>query len=439
MNKAKRLSVAVLAFVLMVTLAACGGKSESTSGSEGSGNAKDSEETVELSLWTDWAKDDPYSMQYFERMEQFKAAYPNIKIKMEFIPYGEYNVKLQTQAAGGQLPDMMQLIIGGTFLEPIARAGLLMPIDDIVGEWKDKKIPAGLLKEFAVDGKQYAIPAEVNYTSMIFYNKKLLAELGYNEFPKTYSDLLALIKAANDKKITPISLGNKTTMVVPASYLSVITNRIAGGDFNEQVVAKTKKLTDPEFVSSLNIIKELADKKAFNPDANNIDNNQATDRFVAGQSVMYIDGSWAIKPIIASKSSDFELGFAFFPSIDGGKGDPMSLPAGTNQGIGLNAKLDGKKKEAAQTFVKFMYGDELFQSLLKGGALVTGNVDLPSDLDPDFQEMIKLTKQVTSISSSFDGVMPKDVGTTIDTGLQGLILGSVAPEKLAADGQKLLP
>ncbi|WP_199619771.1 extracellular solute-binding protein [Paenibacillus alkalitolerans] len=444
----------ILVLALTVFVSACGGasgSSESTSGSNestsgssestsgsGESTSEPSNETVELTLWSDWMKDDPYTEQYYARMEQFKAEHPNIKINMEVIPYNEYNLKLQTQAAGGQLPDVMQLIIGGTFLEPLARAGLLMPIDDMIGEWKDTKIPEGLLKEFAVDGKQYAIPAEVNYSSMVFYNKKLLADLGYTEFPKTYSELLALIKAANDNKITPIILGNKTGTVLPATYLSVITDRIAGSGFIEQVLAKEKKLTDPEFISALNIIKELADNNAFNKDANNIDAAAATDRFVNGQALMYIDGSWVIKPIIANKASGFEFGMAVFPSIEGGKGDPMSLPAATYQGLGINAKLDDKKKEAAKTFVKFMYGDELFTSLLEGGALVSANVEVPGNLDPDFQAQVELTQRLTGISTVFGNVMPKDVGTAVNNSLQGLILGSVTPDKVAEDAQKLL-
>ncbi|MCM3118440.1 extracellular solute-binding protein [Neobacillus sp. MER 74] len=187
-----------LSIVLSILLlAACGGNSDKQESSDGS---------VELTFWNSWSEDSPENDVMLERVEAFKKAHPEIKLKMESIPPDQYKTKLKTQAAGKQLPDMIQTWPGAE-LKPLVEGGVLMPIDDIVDHWKDKTIPADTLKDYAVDGKQYAIPGNKVFTSIIYYDKDVVAKAGFNEFPTTYADFKTLVNKLNDQDITPIALG----------------------------------------------------------------------------------------------------------------------------------------------------------------------------------------------------------------------------------------
>src|SRR5512145_516503 len=139
--------------------------------------------TVELTLWNVFT-DDAFK-PYADRLTAIQPSLPGVTIKSESIPHDQYNIKVKTQAAGGMLPDIVE-VWPGAELEPLVKGGVLMPIDDIAAEWKDKLIPASQLKDYAVDGKQYAIPGATQYTHLIFYNKALLSKAGYQQFPSTY-------------------------------------------------------------------------------------------------------------------------------------------------------------------------------------------------------------------------------------------------------------
>lgn len=429
----------------MVFITACGSSGKNNNAAPSTGpsaapSATADNTPVELTLWMNWKKGSAYTGVYYDRVHEFMDKNPNIKLTVEEIPYGDYNVRLQTAAAGNQLPDMMQFISGGPLLELVARSGAIQPLDsNFVNEWKNKSIPAAMLAQFEVDGKQYGIPAESNYGSMIFYNKKMLADAGYNEFPTTFAKFLALIEALKAKNITPISLGNKNGDVLTNSFLSVISDRIIGPQSLKKVASKEIKVTSPEFVSALTKIKELAGAKAFNKDANTIDEIEATNRFLKGDAAITISGSWLISQIIKGKTNGLDVGTAIFPLIDGGKGKLTDLSGVTNQAVVMKANLSDKKKKAVESFIRFMFNDELFAKLTASSFPVTAsNTPIPDSADPAFKGMITLTKKLETISPTFTNVMPPAVTTAMNNALQGLIMDAKDPAKAAEEVQKLL-
>ena len=61
-------------------------------------------------------------------IEMYMAAHPDIKITYEFANFNDYWTKLNTQAAGGELPCVMQQDYA--YVAEWANRGLLMPLDD---------------------------------------------------------------------------------------------------------------------------------------------------------------------------------------------------------------------------------------------------------------------------------------------------------------------
>lgn len=425
-----------LVLMMVSVLSACGQSSEDTASGD---SAASPAGQVELSFMTTWSETDPFTGVYYKNAMAFQEANPDIKLKIETTPYNDYPVKLKTAAAAGQLTDLILMISGGATLEPIARSGALMPIDDMMGNWPEDFLPKAKIADYNIDGKQYAIPGEISYSTMIYYNKKILSDAGYTEFPTDYEGFKKLIGDLKAANITPIAVGNKTGSILAASLLSPLNERISGPDVYTKLAAGEMKFTDPEFVEALTDVKELYSMGAFNTDLNNIDNVQATDLFLSGKTAMYLDGSWGAKQISQDKAADFEAGFALFPAIAGGKGSISAVPGGTNQGVVLNAKLDGAKKAAAEKFLKFMYSKESYQNVIKDGNMVPANIETPSDVDPLFSEMMKVSSSVTRLYPVFDAAMPATVSTAAKNGLQGLTSpGAADPKSLAAELDKEL-
>ncbi|MBB5325740.1 raffinose/stachyose/melibiose transport system substrate-binding protein [Anoxybacillus tepidamans] len=413
-----------LLVVMLLSLTACSGSSEQSSGK----SSDDSEGKIELTFWNIWTDPSPQNKASLKQVEKFMKEHPNIVIKQQNIPHDQYKVKLKTQAAGKQLPDLIQ-VWPGAELKPLVDGGLVQPLDDIVSNWDSLITNKDYLKDYQISGKQYAIPANVTPTSVVYYDKDMLAKVGYNEFPKTYEEFKTLIKKLKDSGTIPIALGNKAQWVLQSSYISTIGDRLTGSDFLKSVLETgKKKFTDEKFIKAVGIIKELADMGAFNDDFNSIDNNQHRDLFISGDAAMMIDGAWSLGPVLEAAPNK-HIGLALFPQVDGGLGDPTAVSAVTGTGIAINSELKGEKLKAAQEFLKAFYGEDYYKNLMKADILVPANIEPPADISPQLKEMAELTSK--KIAPVYDATLPTEVTDIINAGLQEVTLGTMTPEQLA--------
>lgn len=407
---------------MILVIAACSGK-EKDSSSKG----KVDGDKVELTLWNIWTEPSPQNTANLEQIEKFMDENPDIVIKQQSIPHDQFKVKVKTQAAGKQLPDLVQ-VFPGAELKPLVSGELIQPIDDIMSHWKDL-IPEGQLGDYQVDGKQYAIPANVTPTSLVYYDKDMLAKAGYDEFPTTYAEFKKLINKFNEQKIIPIALGNKAQWLLQSSYISTIGDRLTGDDFLTAVLdTGEKKFTDKKFIEALGIINELSDLKAFNEDFNSIDNNQHRDLFMLGDAAMMIDGAWSLGPVLEG-APDKNIGMALFPEVPGGLGDPKAVSAVTGTGIALNNELEGEKLEAAQKFLKSFYSEDYFNNLMKADILVVADIEAPAEVSELAKEVSKLTSE--KIVPVYDASLPTEITDILNSGLQEMTIGTLTPEQLA--------
>ncbi|REJ12009.1 MAG: sugar ABC transporter substrate-binding protein [Paenibacillaceae bacterium] len=432
--KRKKQWLALMMAAVLLALAACGGGGNKNSGSSngqgGSGSSAEpggSEAKTELTLWNIWTDPSAEHQSSLKQVEKFMAEHPDIIIKQQNIPHDQYKVKLKAQAAGRELPDLMQ-VWPGAELAPLVQGGLLQPIDDIVSHW-DGLVIKEYLKDYSVDGKVYAIPAQVVPTHVIYYDKDQLAEAGYETFPATYEEFKALIQKLKDKGLIPITLGNKGQWVLQSVYISTIGDRLTGSDFLHDVLeTRERKFTDPEFVRALEIVKELVDLGAFNEDFNTIDNDQQREYFINGEAAMMIDGSWGLGPVLEA-APDKNVGVAVFPAVDGGLGDPNAVSVVSGMGIALNVDLQGEKLEAAQTFLKGFYTEEYFREMLKASILVPADIEAPAEVSPVLMEVAELAGK--KVAPVYDATLPLEITDIINAGLQELSIGFVTPEELA--------
>ncbi|MGG3470378.1 extracellular solute-binding protein [Neobacillus pocheonensis] len=410
--------------LLTLSLAACGGNGE---------KASSESKVTQLTVWNDWTEDRPENKVYKDMIAEFNKENKDIQVKIESIPHDQYETKLRTQAAGKQLPDMMR-VWPGARIQPLVEGNALLPLDEITDTWKDK-IPAGIMKDYKVDGKQYAIPANISETSLIFYHKDMLKQVGFNEFPKTYEELTSLIKALEAKKITPIALGNKAIWPLQSVYISTIGDRFTGSDYLPNTLKGDGSFKDEGFVKALSVIDDLAKSKAFNEDFNTIDEAQSRTLFNSGETAMHFAGSWAIGPILDSVKNIGEIGVAPFPSFDG-KGDIKKISGVAGGGIALNKDLSGKKKEAAFKFLKFFYSDEMYQQLAKSNIVVPENVQLDDSIPAIYKEANSFAQG--GLAPVYDATLTPELTDIINNGLQSISIGEKSPKDIATEMEKQL-
>ncbi|RSL33539.1 extracellular solute-binding protein [Salibacterium salarium] len=426
--KSKNSKTVYSTFIVLTTVAALTACGNSDSSGETSENNTD--EAVNLEYFIASEEGNPDYEVFMESVEQFDQEHSDINLQVESVSHNDYSTRLTTQAAGGELPDMFQ-ITPISALQNIVESGSAGSIDNIKDHWIDN----GLLTEesfdeFTIDGSTYALPLSTTPTQFIYYDEDMLAEVGYDSFPESYDEFIALINDLNDAGTTPISLGNSSPWVLQSVYISGFADRFTGSDFLNQVMSGEKEFTDPEFVDALEIVEELVEIEAFNEDFNTIDNEQMVDQFMQGNSAMMIDGNWSASTVSENKPEDKNIGIASMPL-----GDTNSIPTTMGTVSSINSDLSGEKREAAELFLKEVYDKEVFEGFLSLGIPVPSDIEIPEDeLDPLSLEMIEITQE-SEPAPVYDAVLSTGLIDTMENGLQSITIGEATPEEVAEEVQ----
>ncbi|MCM2535111.1 ABC transporter substrate-binding protein [Neobacillus pocheonensis] len=141
---------------------------------------------------------------YKDLVTSFEVSHPNISINMQSIPYSDYELKLRTQIAAGNPPDMMT--IDSPNLALYANAGSLLSIDQYMRkEGRIGDIPKATLDGLSFKGKIYLAPI-VESSIALYYNIHLFEEAGIPLPPKdpnkplTWNEVLKIAQKINNPK-----------------------------------------------------------------------------------------------------------------------------------------------------------------------------------------------------------------------------------------------
>jgi len=426
-------------------LAGCGGNNGNTannaspapaaneSGTEASSAAK---EPVKIRFMNLWSKDSTENIATTvrEQLAKFQAENPDIIVEEESIgDQNAYYTKLKTLAASNDLPDIF--ISKGSELAMFARNETVAPLDDLLGEdagWKDGFLPSSF-NDLTSSGQTYGVPFSMLATSVVYYNKQILADAGFSEFPKTWSDFESAIAKIKDKGITPIALGNKEQWVAESCILSALGDRFTGSDWFNSINEKTgAKFTDPDFLKGLAALQDLAKKGAFNADLNSINNDQQKTLYYNGKAAMFIEGSWAVGAVAsAPKEIADNTEVAVLPAVDGGKGEALATSGGAGSGYAVGVRSYDEKKEAIAKVLKAISGESFAKSLAEKGEPVAFKVS-----DYDKSKVSPLAVKYAELSSQlqftpiYDSYLSPAVVSVMNSGLQGLLIDAVTPEEL---------
>jgi multiple sugar transport system substrate-binding protein len=155
-------------------------------------------EPIELRIA--WWGGDSRATKTIAVIEMFQDMYPWIKVLYEFTGWDDHWTRLGTEAAGGNLPDIMQHDYER--ITAYVKDGLLLPLDAYVdsGALDFSNVAANTIEGGKIDGKLYGVTLGTNALDMVVA-VDLLEEAGL-ELPSTkwsWADFEALCLAIKDK------------------------------------------------------------------------------------------------------------------------------------------------------------------------------------------------------------------------------------------------
>jgi len=418
----KRMISAACAGVMAAGLAGCGQQA-----------AAEAEPKVEISMLDFFIPGEGVSKAMNPLVEQYLADHPNVVLDQESVSNSDLATKVQTLAAGDELPDIF--MIKGQMAETFVENGKMYALNDLLDAdpaWRDN-FKEGVFSNFVINEKIYAVPFQVTNTC-VFYNTELLAAAGITEFPADWEAFCEMMPKLKESGVIPVVLGNKDKWNAESVIMSTLGNRVTGDAWYQSIRDRSgAKFTDPEFVASLQALSDLAAAGAFNDDVNSIDGAQQRQLYMNGKAAITIDGSWAIANFDENCPDDIKsvTQIAALPMVAGGSGDPAAITGGAGWAIAINANISEEKLAVAIDLVKAMTGPEYGTAAIKEGTLTA--------VKPG--EEVEISKVVAARFDAFakdrpfipvyDHQLSSGVIDVMQSGLQELLIGRVTAEELA--------
>ncbi|MFJ3592130.1 ABC transporter substrate-binding protein [Streptomyces sp. NPDC090231] len=347
-------TAAVLATVL--PLSACGGGSGSGS-SDASGKV---EGKITFQTWNLQAN----FKDYFNGViADFEKKYPGTDVKWVDRPGEGYADKISADAAGGTLPDVVN--VSPDLVAPLAKAGIALDLDKAAAKYREEYLP-GAWQSHQIPGTEgtFAFPWYLN-TGPMFYNKRLLKDAGLDpqKPPATYDEVFSDgRKLAEKSKGKVAALANVPTIEDFGRYGGQLMNKEGTGfAFNDakgiELLTRYKELYDVKGLDAQALTatpessghKFLTESVAMNPgSALDLDNfkKQAPNLYKnigitdqvsnTGKANMYVMGimvnaqtkrqpaavAFAHYMTDATRQMEFAKQVAIFPSTAGSLDDP---------------------------------------------------------------------------------------------------------------------
>lgn len=305
-------------------------------------------------------------------LDRFNASQDKIHVTLITVSRTDYETKLNTMAAGKQLPDTA--IMAEPMTLRYAAAGLLADVGDM---YKPDEAPLKSLA-FTYKGKVvgYSVADEV---LILYYNRKIFDEAKIPYPPATAAKAWTWKEFVNVAKKLTKDQNGKTPNDAGFDASSIVTY---GADFNRvswmwPVLAysngggvmtpdgKTLLLGKPESIEALQAIADLYLKDKVAPSVGDRGNLPSLDvTLLTGKVAMATSGQWEIGVSLKNSLSDgLVYGVGVLPK--------MKKAVTYNTGGPFVAFASSKNPAAAKTFIKWMSDES------NGWDLITGGIWMP--------------------------------------------------------------
>ncbi|WP_031033914.1 ABC transporter substrate-binding protein [Streptomyces sp. NRRL F-5650] len=346
MRRIRAAAVGAVTLSFALTVAACGGGSSGTEGS----NEKPKTLTY-------WASNQGANLEVDKKvlqpeLDRFEKE-TGIEVKLEVVPWSDLLNRILTATTSGQGPDVLN--IGNTWSASLQAGGALLPWDEKNFEaigGKDRFVESAL----GSTGVQGQDPAAVPLYSMayaLYYNKKMFADAGIEKPPATWEELVETGKKLS--KDGTWALGAEGSNLSNNIHQVFVLAKQHGADFFTPD-GKADFTSDGAVAAVKQYVDLMAKDKIIAPGNAEYAQNQSLSDFAKDKTAMVL---WqtASATFKSQGMDEDEWGVAPAPVPSGEPGPGRatnSMVAGINMAVFRNTKnIDGAKK-----FVKFMTSDK---------------------------------------------------------------------------------
>lgn len=453
MKKTTRKYVALLSAAAMM-LTACGGKETPGTASAGENSTaqgqvettvaknENQEGKVKLTVMHAYTKEEADNGDNTRKMpretvlEWVENNKDSVEAEITEVQHNDYETKLQALAAADDLPDVFTM--KGSWVDNFNASGLLADMTDAVNncEWKDQ-YKFYLFDGVTKDGKIIGAPMQYSATTIVYYNKDLWKQAGYDSFPATWDELLAAVPKFQEMGVQTIALGNLDKWQYNSSWCSALADRYTGSEWTQSVINMDgkAKFTDEDFVKFLDLTVKIGASGALNPDFESVGNQEASAMLLVGKAATTIDGYWNVEYSASNADPEMleKIELAPLPAVEGGKGAQDAVAAGCGWFVGVNSKLEGEALEKALDLAMYMSGPALSQRMTDVGLVSTCDTVAkdPSSFSSINQKYLKFVEDAKNTCVIYDACINASVIATMNDQFVELLSGSTDAQAAA--------
>ena len=416
-------------------LAACGSSGPS-GGSSGGGNAGAGAATY----W--FLTGQPQQGIREDTVKRFNAANPNGKIGYTEFQNDAYKTKIKTAIGAGQGPTIIWGW-GGGGLKSYVEAN---QVEDLTSwfdqnpQQKERRFPAAF-QAATVNGKIYALPAEVVTPIVLFYNKKVFDKVGAQP-PQSWADIMNLVQKFNSAGVAPFSLGGQSRWT-NMMWLEFLLDRIGGPQVFQNVFdGKKDAWSDPAVTDMLTKVQDLVKANGFIKGFSSItaDSNADQALLYTGKAAMMLHGTWTYGNM-KSSGGDFvtggHLGYMNFPKVSASdKGDPSDTAGNPGAYCSISSKAtDAQKGIARKFFASTLLDDTEVKKWVQAGQvpIVKGaDASFGSGQDADFLKFVyDVSSKAKNFAQSWDQALSPTAAETLLDNIAKLFQLNITPQQFA--------
>lgn len=430
----KKLLSLVLAAIMVLSLAACAGKSD-TSTTAADGNAAATTEKTATSdkaktyyVLTGSAEGNAVYAVFDTIVKDYQAEVnPDFNVEYEVITStSDLWQKLQMYYTANTLPDIFA-ISNGTLSEEMIKNNKLVNITDALTEagHLDDVVPSLVDYFTSEDGQMYMFPS--TFSSEFFVYRKPVFEKYGLEVPTTWEEFLDVCQKLKDN-------GEYAYVMRGADYVQFLrfasfpTWTTYGRDYVKGLAAGDYTYSDGDLsLYAAELLQKLGTSGYFVPGFENMTLSDVVDTFMSGTgAMMYANANYV------SKLSDLydagEIGWFAVPTVEGKEGTGSTIPTHGGKAWAVNADSYANDP-VLQDFLKYFF-DHVDQVSYDSGVLSWYNTDIPAGALSNMMEDIGKEMKTQKVSwISWDDRLTAATTTAVGSAASELAYGMITPEE----------
>jgi raffinose/stachyose/melibiose transport system substrate-binding protein len=384
---------------------------------------------VTLDFWAPFSGEQATTDFWGNVSEAYKNQTGNT-IRISMYSGDEFFTKLTTALGSGSPPDLFVTYGGGELDTYVNESGVADISNLFTESWAQSQIGAGVKDAITRNGKQYALPYELQ-TDWLFINRKVFENANVTiptmDTGWTWDQFIAASNKIKAAGIAPVAMSgaDSWSLSFPACY---IHERANGANAFKDALTRTTNFTS-SYAKAYSQLKQWVDGDYFQTGWATTHFYDAYQYFQAGDAAMFIQGTWAVGMV--SDNANMTLDVVQWPYLpDQPTANKVIFGSSTNIAVAVAST----HMNEAEDFLRFISKPEWQVKYAKDttGPLAQ-TVTLPSGTYPSTMNTV-----LTAITNSptlilrYGTMAPKDLGATIDEQNLLVFTGQKSPADAAA-------